>query len=134
MSADPFPDEAPSPAILAFLAHYADAWNARDTEAVLAFLSVPFVIATGSTSHFLEDEAAVREHVEDAFDHEEERGIHAVGFVDVNAMPLPDEAQRVSVRKQHKRDDGTVFEDYPASFTIEADAGAFHIVGMARPA
>ena len=131
--ADPYPDE-PAPAeVVSFLGNYAAAWNARDEDALMALLAVPLMIASGERTEFLEDDAAVRGHVEQAFDHEEETGVHGIGFADITAMALPDGAMRVGARKQHLGADGAAFEDYPVHYTVLEERGALRVVAMARP-
>jgi hypothetical protein len=105
----------------AFFEAYAAAWQARDLEALMSFLTVPQLIVTPEASHFLETEDEVRANVAALLAKYDEQGVAAVEIVRLDAEPLPDDALRVTVRWRLDDSAARPLIEYATIYTLAPD-------------
>ena len=114
--------------IAAFFADYAAAWSAFDTDAVAAFVALPYMVVTAGATHFYEDATEVEDALDRAADDLQAHGVTAFEATLVSVEALPDDAARAEVAWLRLGADGALKLSYVARYTLAKQDGHWGIV------
>ncbi len=104
-----------------FLASFARAWNAFDTDAMVAHFALPQIMASEGRTTFFETEEEVSDNIDKLIDFYDAHDVAGAVLVDVAVEPLPDAAARARVHWNLTGETGTVLLDFHTDYTIVAD-------------
>ena len=104
-----------------FLASFARAWNAFDTDAMVAHFALPQIMVSEGRTTFFETEEEVRDNIDKLIDFYDAHDVAGAVLVDVAVEPLPDAAARARVHWNLTGETGTVLLDFHTDYTIVAD-------------
>lgn len=128
MTADPFPEDAPSPELVEFFTAHAAAWSADNADAVAADYAVPALIRTAARTTFVETGseliALITGHLARAHAH----GIVSARVDDIKMLALPDNAARVTLVWTQADAAGATLVQFTATYTLASEAGVWAIV------
>ena len=110
-----------------FFANYAAAWSAFDTEAVAAFLAVPFMQVSGTTTKFFETGAEIDTMLAAEAERWRAEGVTGTAARLLQVLALPDDAARVDVEWMLSSA-GSEQARFKVRYTLAAEAGRWAII------
>ena len=116
--------------IAAFFDTYAAAWNAYDVEALLDCLAFPHLVATGTETHFFEDDDEALVNLEALIEKYRRHGVATMAHQIAGIEPLPDEAARVTLSWTLGDAAEVPLLGFPGIYTIASEADSWLIVAV----
>lgn len=110
-----------------FFANYAVAWSAFDTEAVAAFIAVPFMQVSGTTTEFFETGAEIDVMLAAEAERWRAAGVTGVTARLLHVLALPDAAARVDVEWLLGGVEGEL-QRFKVRYTLAAEAGRWAVM------
>ncbi len=111
-----------------FFANYAAAWSAFDTEAVAAFIAVPFMQVSGTTTEFFETGAEVDTLLAAEAERWRAAGVTGAAARLLQVLALPDDAARVDVEWLLSGAGGVELQRFKVRYTLAAEAGRWAVM------
>lgn len=115
-------------AIPDFIAAHADAWNSADIDTVADDFGLPLMLAHGSGTTFVEEDAELVGWIEERLARWEEHGVAGVSAVVEHIEDLPDDAARVTSRWRLVDAAGAARLTFAAVDTLACDEGEWYFV------
>lgn len=128
MTADPFPEGTPRPAIVEFFRRYAATITAGDGPALRTFIASPFGLVSKNRTVFFESPQAASAEFRAMLAERRANGVVHWAVEVLAELPLPDEAARVKTRWTLSGADGAALVTFESTYTLVAEADLWMIV------
>ncbi len=110
-----------------FFANYAAAWSAFDTEALAAFIAVPFMEVSGTTTAFFETGAEIDVMLAAEAERWRAAGVTGATARLLHVLALPDAAARVDIEWLLSGAEGEL-QRFKVRYTLAAEAGRWAVM------